>query len=71
MAFFSPCFGQVKRVACPLPHTFLVYGIPTEIIMIRIASEAEVLSYFKTAYSNRKHRYFGLYNSHANTITTD
>jgi branched-chain amino acid aminotransferase len=39
--------------------------------MIRIASEAEVLSYFRTAYSNRRHRYFGFYNSHANTIITD
>lgn len=39
--------------------------------MIRIASEAEVLAYFKTAYNHRRYRYFGFYNSHANTIVTD
>lgn len=39
--------------------------------MIRIATETEIISYFKTAYANRRHKYFGFYNSHANTIITD
>ena len=39
--------------------------------MIKIASEKEVLNFFKNAYGSHKERYFGFYNSQFNQIITD
>lgn len=39
--------------------------------MIKLATEAEVLQYFKSAYNARKYKYFGFYNSHFNKVITE
>lgn len=40
-------------------------------MMLKIAKESDVLSYFQSAYGKRKFRYYGFYNSHFNQIITD
>lgn len=38
---------------------------------MKIASETEILAYFKAAYSQRQFQYYGFYNSHFNQIIVD
>ncbi len=39
--------------------------------MLKIAKEADIIAYLNSAYSKRKFRYYGFYNSHFNQIITD
>ena len=39
--------------------------------MLKLASEVEILNFFRSAYGSHKERYYGFYNSHFNQIITD
>lgn len=38
--------------------------------MLKVASELEILAFFKAAYGSRVHPYYGFYNSHFDQIIT-
>ena len=49
----------------------MIHHYIRNILMLKIASEKDILSFFAKTYSVRKQRYFGFYSSVFNQIITD